>query len=287
MAAINTDEKIPDASASILLNLRSRLGSLVSRTDFKSVRKHFIFVGYPRSGHSIIGALIDAHPEAICSHELDALYFAANGYSRNQIFWLIREKSKNFQRTGNQWNGHDYHFHSGFQGKTDTPEVIGDKKGGRSLRRINKDPDLITIYDTIMGSETLLVHVFRDPKENLLSRLKYRRKRENRSDSELMQKIMVLHESSMRTIQRLEKTHTILHLNFDQVIKEPEVNLAMLFNALSLSPQEKLMEEFKLRVDKSKTSSSIEYTWTKEEIDQLESWYQKFSFLKTNTTNQK
>lgn len=33
--------------------------------ELGTVQAYVMFVGYPRSGHSIIGALLDAHPDAI------------------------------------------------------------------------------------------------------------------------------------------------------------------------------------------------------------------------------
>ena len=32
-----------------------------------------LFAGFPRSGHSVVGALTDAHPQAEIAHELDAV----------------------------------------------------------------------------------------------------------------------------------------------------------------------------------------------------------------------
>ena len=34
-----------------------------------NVRIFFIFLGYPRSGHTILGALMDAHPNMVISHQ--------------------------------------------------------------------------------------------------------------------------------------------------------------------------------------------------------------------------
>jgi hypothetical protein len=34
-----------------------------------------MFIGYLRSGHSLIASLLDAHPNPIATHELDALKF--------------------------------------------------------------------------------------------------------------------------------------------------------------------------------------------------------------------
>ena len=40
------------------------------------------FLSFPRSGHSLIGSLLDAHPNAIVSHELDAMGLVHKGFSK-------------------------------------------------------------------------------------------------------------------------------------------------------------------------------------------------------------
>ena len=42
-----------------------------------------MFIGYPRSGHSLIGSLLDVHPNAIVAHELDALKFVGAGFGKH------------------------------------------------------------------------------------------------------------------------------------------------------------------------------------------------------------
>ena len=32
-----------------------------------------MFIGYPRSGHSLVGAILDAHPEIIIPHQYDVI----------------------------------------------------------------------------------------------------------------------------------------------------------------------------------------------------------------------
>ena len=53
-----------------------------------------MFIGYPRSGHSLIGVLLDAHPNTIISHELGALKYLHTGFSKGQIYHLLLEKSR-------------------------------------------------------------------------------------------------------------------------------------------------------------------------------------------------
>ena len=45
----------------------------LSRKDIKDVRIFVIFVGFARSGHSIVGTLMDAHPDIVIAHEYNVL----------------------------------------------------------------------------------------------------------------------------------------------------------------------------------------------------------------------
>ena len=40
---------------------------------YDGVETFVLFIGYPRSSHSLVGALLDAHPEIIIPHEYDVL----------------------------------------------------------------------------------------------------------------------------------------------------------------------------------------------------------------------
>ena len=41
--------------------------------EANKVKNFVLFMGYPRSGHSIVAALLDAHPHIVISHELNVM----------------------------------------------------------------------------------------------------------------------------------------------------------------------------------------------------------------------
>ena len=61
---------------------------------FRHVETYCMFLGYPRSGHSIIGALLDAHPSAIIAHELADLKYIRAGFDRLRLFNLLLQNSQ-------------------------------------------------------------------------------------------------------------------------------------------------------------------------------------------------
>src|SRR5215207_7292340 len=93
-----------------------------------------MFIGYPRSGHSLVGALLDAHPNAIIAHELNALECVEKGVDKGCIFQLVLENSRKFAKSGRRWEGYSYKVSNQWQGRFERLLVIGDKKGGGSTR---------------------------------------------------------------------------------------------------------------------------------------------------------
>ena len=75
--------------AIIILAVRLKKKAAVAGRDllrlFDGVETFVMFIGYPRSGHSLIGSLLDAHPEIIVSHEycLAECYGSEDDLSRN------------------------------------------------------------------------------------------------------------------------------------------------------------------------------------------------------------
>jgi hypothetical protein len=69
-------------------------GGLANKTSFDQVENFCMFIGYPRSGHTLVGSLLDAHPNIILADELNALKFIEAGFSERQIFYLLLRNSR-------------------------------------------------------------------------------------------------------------------------------------------------------------------------------------------------
>ncbi len=149
------------------LRLRTVRRRVVSRQSFSGVQSFLQFAGFPRSGHSLIGSLIDAHPRGIVAHELDILGLIDAGWSRRDIFSLIESESAAFMKHGRYWNGFAYVVPGQFNGRAAAPIIMGDKKGDWAVRRMQRDPGLLErLHETIdMPCKWLLV--VRNPFDNI------------------------------------------------------------------------------------------------------------------------
>lgn len=137
-------------------------------SDFGAVHTLVQFAGFPRSGHSVVGSLIDAHPDAVVAHELDLMGLLDAGLGRTDFFALICANSAAFERHGRSWNGFSYHVPGGAGGTSRRPRVLGDKKADWAVRRTRKDPRLLERLGALLGEvRAAWVLVVRNPFDNV------------------------------------------------------------------------------------------------------------------------
>ena len=118
---------------------RANLAKLPSEV-INGIKKFMFFVGYARSGHSIVGSLMDAHPHVVIAHEFflfkkfDELEQVPNDTCwRDNLFQALYKK--NIKSTGgvrsSSAKGYTLKVEGLWEGTYDDHiEVIGDKSGG-------------------------------------------------------------------------------------------------------------------------------------------------------------
>lgn len=140
---------------------------------FGDVKVYSVFVGHARSGGSIVGALLDAHPNMIVSDEVDALQYIPTGFSREQIFQILVDRSQIQERKGRSKAGrggkqYSYYVPGQYHGRADPLLAIGDSKAGFSTQRIGRDPGLVeALAQRMQPAEVRFVHIVRNPYDTI------------------------------------------------------------------------------------------------------------------------
>ena len=74
-----------------------------------------MFIGYPRSSHSLVGAILDAHPEIIIPHEYNVLQrwktyrspeLQRQNLQKYALFYHLHQRSIKQKRVGLRGNPH-------------------------------------------------------------------------------------------------------------------------------------------------------------------------------------
>ncbi|MCI0497711.1 MAG: sulfotransferase [Thermoplasmata archaeon] len=134
---------------------------------FPNVERFCIFIGYPRSGHTLVGAILDAHRDMVVSNELDALKYVRAGLDRDLLFTLIMENSRASFEEGRTQTGYKYAVPNQHQGGSETLRVIGDKKGGATSGWLAREPGLQARLEEMVAVPVRYIHVTRNPFDNI------------------------------------------------------------------------------------------------------------------------
>ncbi len=136
--------------------------------NFADARIYCMFVGYPRSGHTLIGSLLNAHPDVLISHELDALGLVEEGIDRQGLFERILARDEEFAQKGRK-HIYDYAVEGkgAWHGRWRRLQVIGDKRGAKSSRWLYDRPDLLDTLAELVALPMRLIHVVRSPWDNI------------------------------------------------------------------------------------------------------------------------
>ncbi|MGE5073594.1 MAG: sulfotransferase [Anaerolineae bacterium] len=135
---------------------------------FKDVKACCMFVGHMKSGGSMIGALLDAHPNAIIADEVDAPHLLSAGFSRDRLFHVLLHASKRELQKGRvtarRLHAYSWLVPGQWQGRYSSLHVIGTSATGTTTQQIGSSRALLgKIRDRLEGIALRLIHVIRNP----------------------------------------------------------------------------------------------------------------------------
>jgi hypothetical protein len=198
---------------------------------FSHVRTFCMFVGYPRSGHTLVGSLIDAHPRAIISNELNVIGHVKRGFSKDQIYTLIVANSQAFAKSGSEWNGYHYAVRHQWQGRCETLEVIGDKRGAGTIRQLRANPGLFERMQRTIDADLRFIHVIRNPFDNISTIVRRHRWP--------LEQAISYYFGLCRTVADLKTlagTEAMLDVFHEQLIARPSDEISAICRFLGLEP---------------------------------------------------
>jgi hypothetical protein len=265
---------IPDRIASLATYLRSVRDSRIFRGRFDSVETYVMFVGYPRSGHSLIGALLNAHRSMLISHELDALKYLRRGASRQQLCTMIWWRNREFVNAGYRWSGYDYEVPGQWQDSCESVRVIGDKKGGRSALRLCQRPELLARLRETIELPIRVIHVMRDPFDNIAT-IAARDRTGIAQATERYRR----HCQGVEVARQRTKPEEFLELRYEDFVADVKARLNDLCGFVGQASSEDYLDACASRVFASASRTRDTVAWTATEREGVERVITEFPFL--------
>ena len=256
---------------------QSMFDSLKNRHAFSDVRTFCMFLGYPRSGHSLLGALLDAHPQMIIAHEVDVLGLIEMGrLSRRQIFSLLLKNSRMFASDGRKWSGYSYAVPGQWQGKFSTLRVIGDKKAGASTVRLRRRPDLLQKLEKKVAIEARYIHHIRNPYDCISTICRVRK--ESAVSQQSIDWFFGMCDT-MTDLKRRVPSSRILDGRHEDMVAEPRNYLRRACEFLGLESDEDYLDSCAGIMFKSPHQSRQQIEWPQEMIDGVAERIAAYDFL--------
>lgn len=232
----------------------------VDESLLQHVDQFLMFLGHAHSGHSIIGAIIDSHPDAAIANEINVpklmvdFNLSALDIYKVTLHNALSQFEKNWTNTGYRYNIPD-----SYQGRIKQLRVLGDKKGGGSTRVIRNNPWVFTQLLKMYKDQFKLIHVKRNLYDNIAAFAHY-------WQEPIGEQHVIRYFENLATIQTCQnkiKPAQWLTLDHDEFIDNLDQSLDQLFNFLHLELTEKHRINIKSIVNKSPHSRRNTIQWPK------------------------
>lgn len=255
------------------------------RKSFQDIEHFCLFVGYPRSGHTIIGALLNAHPDAVIAHELNALEYVRKGIRKERLFAKLIARNKWFKARGFSWSGYSYKIPGQWQGKYKTLKVIGDKRGGKSSRLLHNNIQLLDKLKNTTGKNLKIIHITRNPFDNIATRARGGNYYNRNADNDRIMIEIDRHFREVESVDQIKKNrnYEMFDLKHEDFKSNPAKHLRHMCDFLGLTPYDDYINSCIKLIRPQKSKSRDRIKWTQEAIDEINTRIKKYPFLSEYT----
>jgi hypothetical protein len=232
-----------------------------------------------KSGGSMIGSLLDAHPNAILADEVYALRYIQAGFRRNQLFHiLLRASQKELLKgrvTARRLTPYSWLVPGQWQGRFASLRVIGDSTTGSSTQQLAETPNLLEKLGRVMKPVNLrFIHVIRNPYDPIsIMMVRGKRSFENASEHYFANCKMLLELHSRLNASEL------LSVRYEDFVNYPEKNLEGICNFLGLEATPEYLKACAGILNQSPERSRRLVKWESDWVKQVQSRMSQYDFL--------
>lgn len=311
----NSDQKEEHVTKPIYMKTErpTTAGVTNSQTELYKAYGHvhsiLFFIGYPRSRHSLLGSLLDAHPHMVVSDETMAFPRWKGGLNRwlngsiyafyDTLFGASQHavtkgrRSRIFQGSVvNKTSAYGYYVPNQWQGQFDQYiEVIGDKSGAFTAKAMKGDGavDAVHLLEEAAGAKVKFVHVVRNPFDNIATMVLQDGRVKKRDGNHEMKQIKapeLLDESILRYFGWAEGCNKarqslpgrVIDIPSMEIVMNPAETLTKICKFLDITCSERYIQDCAATVDPVPSITRDFIEWTAEQKNRVYEEMKKYSF---------
>jgi hypothetical protein len=264
-----------EPNPNILNYLKSLLGAFkYAKSWQESIEKYCLFIGCGRTGHSLIGSLIDAHPDMIMSDELDFLRFIQRGYSKNQIYYLIMKQAQRQAKEQREVGGYCYCVPNQWQGRFRNIKVIGDKAAAPTTATLQANPYLLDSLYKKIDAQIKFLHITRNPYD-VISTFTVK----EAIDLDTAIELYFLVCKAVRELKEKINQNDIFELSHEAFIDAPKQYLTQICDFLNVEINDDYLNDCSSIVFKSPNQSRHKIMWNDRAIALVKKNIDRYPFL--------
>ena len=279
--------------------------------DIAGVKKFLFFTGYPRSGHSIVGSLIDAHPNILLSFAFylfsQLLSNSTEVQDRETMFEEIHKKSFQYSLTSpnKDEKGYTLDVPGSWAGRfMGGLKVIGDKSAKAApdaYLELNNQTKFLELYQRLQDlvkAPLHVIHVVRNPFDIIATHALYEyghggsEARDNFTEEHRLVKHKLLNKSARGVMRKARAVQemmslcnmTVLEIHNEDLVQHPAATVIRICKFLEVPCPSKYITAC---VDKvfpvvSKTRNKVEWAhdlrqWVEQEMNKYP-FFNRYSF---------
>lgn len=269
----------------------------------ENVHRFLFFVGYARSGHSIIASMLDAHPHIVIAHEYSLFsQWKQEPKLHSDKRWLLSTLYTNSKYNSMHGLRTKYATKKGYslaipnwwQGKYDRRiHVIGDKAGGMTAQMYRKShTSFMSTYHQLektVGVPISVIHVLRNPYDNIATMVLYNTHMKQSvnvtnkyvDDLTLTEHIISYFKQVQSVVDMIKKVPLdAIEVHAIDLISNPKVIMRKICNQLRVECMENYLHMCAVSTYVSESRSRELVHWTASNIQLVAEYIQKFNSLK-------
>lgn len=281
---------------------------LLPQSVIDGIKTFVYFIGHARSGHSIVGSVLDGHPHIVISHESKIfrhlikrpIFAARKSYIFNTI-WSSAFLSANSGIRTARVNGKGYTLAVGglYQGTYDSYiDVIGEKKGDLTTEMFLYSPTrlghVIDKLNTTLGLPLKVFHVIRNPFDNIATAVLYDNFRDGEIGKAKRYKGVYAFNTSLvdkeietyfRYYQAIEDAKEMFKFDLMEIhgkdfVANPRTMIIKMCNFLKVHCSEDYLSVSSKKIFSSESKTRHKIKWEDYQILKVQSYIENFSNLR-------